>query len=298
MMRALVWMVLWATAISPALAERNPKTSSERSRPTKPRNRETKPKPHKQAESLVLVEMETTFGEIVLELDADHAPISVKNFLRYVDEGFYDGTIFHRVVPHFLIQGGGYMPSLMRKTAGLHPPIRNEWDNGLQHKPLTIAAARFPGKPDSATSEFFINMVDNPRLDRPQEDGAGYAVFGRVVAGKEVIENIRTADLDIHPRYQVPSGNPVTPMTPIVIISARRLDDEGEGIDSPGNPGETDDLQRDKRSRARDSSTKRRSSRPPSDQTRSQDRQSPEKSERKPPEKSRRKPREDRDSPK
>ena len=122
--------------------------------------------------------MKTTLGDIVLELDAEKAPISTLNFLKYAQAGFYEGTIFHRVIPNFMIQGGGLTPDLEKKKDGLMPPIKNEWKNDLKNKTWTIAMAR-TGIPDSATSQFFINVKDNGGLDRPGARGAAYAVFGK-----------------------------------------------------------------------------------------------------------------------
>jgi FKBP-type peptidyl-prolyl cis-trans isomerase len=133
------------------------------------------------------VKMETSLGTIALELNGDKAPISVANFLRYVDEGFYNGTIFHRVISNFMIQGGGMDAELNRKST--HEPIKNEWQNGLKNVRGSIAMARTQ-VPDSATSQFYINVKDNPALDMPR-GGAAYAVFGRVVDGMDVVDQIR-----------------------------------------------------------------------------------------------------------
>ncbi len=126
------------------------------------------------------VKLETTSGDIIIELNPEKAPISTENFITYVKEGFYDGTIFHRIIPGFMAQGGGFTPDFQQKPT--HAPIKNEADNGLKNKRGTIAMARTPN-PDSATSQFFINYQDNPSLDHrgktPQ--GWGYAVFGEVV---------------------------------------------------------------------------------------------------------------------
>jgi cyclophilin family peptidyl-prolyl cis-trans isomerase len=131
--------------------------------------------------------MNTSMGDILLELNGEKAPISVANFLSYTDKGFYDGTIFHRVIPGFMIQGGGFTEGLTKKSTD--PPIKNEWQNGLKNVRGSIAMAR-TGQPDSATCQFFINTVDNPGLDLPR-GGAAYAVFGRVVAGMDTVEKIR-----------------------------------------------------------------------------------------------------------
>lgn len=131
--------------------------------------------------------IKTSLGDMTLELDQEKAPESVKNFLRYVDEGFYNGTIFHRVINSFMIQGGGFTPDMQRKRT--YDPIRNEAKNGLKNERGTIAMAR-TNQPHSATSQFFINHVDNTNLDYPSFDGWGYAVFGRVTQGLETLDRI------------------------------------------------------------------------------------------------------------
>jgi len=136
-----------------------------------------------------IVKMETSMGDIVLMLDSANAPVSTENFLAYTKEGFYDGTIFHRVISNFMIQGGGFTADMDKKDT--KPGIKNEWDNGLKNDRGTIAMARLGGRPDSATSQFFINVVDNARLSERQRDGAGYAVFGAVIEGMEVVDNIK-----------------------------------------------------------------------------------------------------------
>jgi len=165
------------------------------------------------------VKMTTSLGEIVLELDAEKAPITVLNFLEYADSGFYNGTIFHRVMKDFMIQGGGYTPDMEEKS-GKRPPIRNEWRNGLKNTRGTIAMARLGGQADSATAQFFINVVDNDGLDKPR-DGAAYAVFGKVVEGMEVVDAIRNTEVIRHPKY--PSSDAVTPKEPVVIQSVTLL---------------------------------------------------------------------------
>ena len=133
--------------------------------------------------------IETTFGTITLELDADKAPATVENFAQYAKSGHYDGTIFHRVIDGFMIQGGGYTKSMDEKPT--RAPIRNEAMNGLKNKRGTIAMAR-TSVVDSATSQFFINLVDNDFLDfvSPTPQGFGYAVFGKVIDGMEVVDKI------------------------------------------------------------------------------------------------------------
>ncbi len=160
------------------------------------------------------VKMETSLGDIVIELNGEKAPISTLNFLRYAEEGYYNGTIFHRVMPGFMIQGGGFTSSLNKKTDGLHPGIKNEWTNRLRNYRGTISMARLGGQPDSGTSQFFINVVDNPALDKAQRDGAAYAVFGKVVEGIETVDAIRNTETEENPKYP---GGKVVPVTPVVI---------------------------------------------------------------------------------
>jgi peptidyl-prolyl cis-trans isomerase A (cyclophilin A) len=134
-----------------------------------------------------LVLMETSRGNVKLELFRNEAPVSVRNFLAYAASGFYDGTIFHRVIRGFMIQGGGFDAEFRQKETRL--PIRNEADNGLKNRRGTMAMAR-TSDPDSATAQFFINLVDNRMLDHPSPDGHGYAVFGRVIEGMDVVDGI------------------------------------------------------------------------------------------------------------
>ena len=146
-----------------------------------------------------LVDMTTTKGTLRIELDEAHAPQTVENFLSYVAKGHYDGTIFHRVIKGFMVQGGGFVPGMDQKPTDA--PITNEANNGLRNDHYTIAMAR-TSVPDSATSQFFINVVDNAFLDAANaRDGHGYAVFGRVVEGMDVVDQIRvvpTAPKGVH----------------------------------------------------------------------------------------------------
>jgi peptidyl-prolyl cis-trans isomerase B (cyclophilin B) len=141
------------------------------------------------------IELDTTKGKIVLELDAHSAPKTVKNFLAYVDAGFYDGTIFHRVIPGFMVQGGGFTADMKQK--GTRPPIDNEADNGLRNERGTIAMAR-TSDPHSATAQFFINTVNNDFLNyrNKSSQGWGYAVFGRVTEGMAVVDAISQVKTD------------------------------------------------------------------------------------------------------
>lgn len=183
---------------------------------------------------LVYVSMQTTAGEIVLELNADRAPVSVQNFLDHAERKDYDGTIFHRVMPSFVIQGGGWTTEFKERekldAAAGRPDTRiaNEWRNGLKNKQGTIAMAREEA-PDTATREFYINVADNPKLDtaRANTGNAGYAVFGKVVRGMEVVEAIRTGPTAPRPDLKVDDGsmNDV-PIQPVVITRVLRLSEE------------------------------------------------------------------------
>ncbi len=160
------------------------------------------------------VTMKTSLGEIEIELYADKAPITVKNFLDYVQAKYYDGTIFHRVIPAFMIQGGGFSPDMQQKST--NAPIKNEAGNGLKNVPGTLAMAR-TGVVDSATAQFFINTKENTFLDHRDESpsGFGYAVFGKVSKGLDVvkkIEGVATANKGPHQNV---------PVTPVVIESVR-----------------------------------------------------------------------------
>lgn len=158
-----------------------------------------------------LVKLETSMGDIVIELYRNKAPATVKNFLEYAESGFYDGTIFHRVIDNFMIQGGGFTEAMQQKPT--RAPIRNEADNGLRNELYTIAMAR-TSNPNSATSQFFINVRNNTSLNRPSPDGHGYAVFGKVVDGMDVVDRIKA----------VPTGrlgpHDDVPRTPVVINRA------------------------------------------------------------------------------
>jgi cyclophilin family peptidyl-prolyl cis-trans isomerase len=163
------------------------------------------------------VRLVTDYGAIELELYAAAAPLTVRNFLNYVESGYYDGTIFHRVIRGFMIQGGGFLPGMKPKPAGV--PIRNEADNGLKNLAGTIAMAR-TADPHSATAQFFINTVDNPFLDHRDKTAAGwgYAVFGKVIEGMEVVKRIEAVPTrNLGPYENVPSVD-------IVIRRIERID--------------------------------------------------------------------------
>jgi peptidyl-prolyl cis-trans isomerase B (cyclophilin B) len=162
------------------------------------------------------VALETDKGRIVLELYPDKAPKTVQNFLDYVDAGHYNHTIFHRVIPNFMIQGGGLGASMQEKPT--RPPIKNEADNGLKNRRGTIAMARTQ-VPDSATAQFFINTVDNPFLDFKNKtiQGWGYAVFGEVVEGMDVVDAIAKVKTGSR------GGHQDVPLDTVMIIKAERL---------------------------------------------------------------------------
>ncbi|MDR3430481.1 MAG: peptidylprolyl isomerase A [Rouxiella aceris] len=163
------------------------------------------------AETHVL--LTTSAGNIELELDNAKAPVSVKNFVDYVQSGFYNNTIFHRVIPGFMVQGGGFTGNMQQKST--NAPIKNEADNGLRNLRGTISMARTADK-DSATSQFFLNVADNAFIDHGQRD-FGYAVFGKIVKGMDVVDKISSVKTDnVGPYQNVPS-------TPIVLLSAKVL---------------------------------------------------------------------------
>jgi peptidyl-prolyl cis-trans isomerase A (cyclophilin A)/peptidyl-prolyl cis-trans isomerase B (cyclophilin B) len=157
------------------------------------------------------VSLKTTMGEIVLELDQEKAPKTVANFLQYVKSGHYKGTIFHRVIDGFMIQGGGMDAKLVPKKT--NKPVQNEANNGLRNVPYSVAMAR-TADPDSATSQFFINVAENTPLDYPGRDGFGYTVFGKVIQGQEVVDKIKGVVVDDV------KGQQNVPVVPIVIQSA------------------------------------------------------------------------------
>lgn len=164
------------------------------------------------------VAIETNHGRIVLELNADAAPETVANFLSYVDDGFYDGTIFHRVIPGFMVQGGGFDKDMNQKSSG--EPIRNEADNGLKNEVGAISMARTQD-PHSATAQFFINVNDNDFLNHtaPNAQGWGYAVFGKVTEGMDIVRQIES----------VPTGrsgmHQDVPQEPVVMERVKRVED-------------------------------------------------------------------------
>ena len=161
------------------------------------------------------VEMQTSLGAIVIELDAEKAPQTVANFVQYAKDGHYNGTIFHRVIDGFMIQGGGFAKDMREKPT--RAPIQNEAKNGLKNARGTIAMARRPD-PHSASAQFFINHHDNAALDYPSRDGWGYAVFGKVVGGQAVVDKIaKVATGNVGPHQNVP-------LEAVVISSVKVID--------------------------------------------------------------------------
>ena len=162
-------------------------------------------------EGQVVVKLQTTLGDIDIALNPDKAPETVKNFLTYVDEGFYNGTIFHRIVPGFVIQGGGLEATMREKAT--HAPIQNEAGNGLKNDRYTVAMAR-TSDPHSATSQFYINLTDNNALNYTSATmgGYGYAVFGKVIRGQDIVDKIAGVKV-----------SQSVPLEPVVIIKAARV---------------------------------------------------------------------------
>ncbi len=150
--------------------------------------------------------LKTSMGDITLELYPEKAPKSVANFLDYVKGGHYNGTIFHRVIGNFMVQGGGFDKDMKQKPT--NPPIENEAKNGLKNEPYTLAMAR-TSAPHSASAQFFINVNDNSFLNHPGQDGWGYAVFGKVVKGKEVVDKIKAVETTSSGMYQNVPAKPV-----------------------------------------------------------------------------------------
>lgn len=173
------------------------------------------------------VKFETSLGSFTVELYAEKAPLSVANFLQYVNDKHYDGTVFHRVIPGFVAQGGGFDKGMNQKP--VRKPIALESKNGLKNDTGTLAMAR-TGDPNSATSQFYINLNNNGMLNHPQPDGHGYAVFGKVVEGMDVVSKMAT----------VPTGNAGgmddVPRTPILVTTARVLPDANAAKNTPKKP--------------------------------------------------------------
>ncbi|MEJ2455926.1 MAG: peptidylprolyl isomerase [Candidatus Thiodiazotropha sp.] len=163
-----------------------------------------------------MITLTTNLGPIVIELDEQNAPKTCENFKQYVKDGFFDGTIFHRVIDNFMIQGGGFMPGMIQKQT--RDPIENEAKNKLSNEIGTIAMARTM-EPHSATAQFFINVSNNKFLDHPGQDGWGYCVFGKVISGMEVVNQIKGVDTTTR------AGHQDVPVDDIVIEKAEISED-------------------------------------------------------------------------
>jgi peptidyl-prolyl cis-trans isomerase B (cyclophilin B) len=170
------------------------------------------PTDKKNYEGRTMVKLETTKGDIVIEVNETAAPVTAANFLQYVQDGFYDGMIFHRVIPNFMIQGGGFTPDMKQKPT--RPPIVNEAKNGLKNKRGALAMAR-TNDPNSATGQFFINHVDNANLDYSGPRNPGYAVFGQVVEGMDVVDVIAKVKTGTNGMFQD------VPVEAVIIKSAK-----------------------------------------------------------------------------
>jgi cyclophilin family peptidyl-prolyl cis-trans isomerase len=201
----------------PLVANQTVKTSTDNAAQNHdaPNSKTNNPPPHEDKKMNPVVVIETSLGTIEAELDLEKAPLSVANFLKYTDEGFYNGTIFHRVIPGFMIQGGGFTEAMVQKPT--HSSVKNEAGNGLKNVTGTLAMARTMVV-DSATAQFFINVHDNDFLNHRNNspEGFGYAVFGKVISGMDVVDKIRL----------VPTGSKQgyddVPKTPVVIKSIHR----------------------------------------------------------------------------
>ena len=160
-----------------------------------------------------MIRFETTLGNFTIELYEDKAPVSAENFLKYVDEGFFDGTVFHRIVPGFVIQGGGFAEDMSQKKN--HPPIKNEADNGVKNTRGTLSMAR-TNDINSATLQFFVNLKDNDFLDHTRGN-FGYAVFGKVTEGMDVIDKIAAVKTGRRRGFED------VPLDPVIMTSVRRV---------------------------------------------------------------------------
>ncbi len=209
-------ILMQPTKSDPAVAQLAAQVEPESAEKAEPATAE--PVEDAQEERYMYFEMKTSMGDIYLQLDNELAPITVDNFLTYAESGFYDGTIYHRVMSNFMIQGGGFDKDMNQKK--VEDGIFNEWKNGLKNVRGSISMARQGGRPDSATSQFFINVVDNRGLDMPQRDGAGYAVFGRVVKGMEVVDKIREVAVTSKGMHQN------VPVDVVLIEKVSRMSDE------------------------------------------------------------------------
>ncbi|MDX2217855.1 MAG: peptidylprolyl isomerase [Burkholderiales bacterium] len=203
---ALGSMILSALLSLPAVAQQKPADAKAKPADAKASKSSCTPLKDKP-----MVKLHTNLGVITIQLDKEKAPISSENFVKYVEAGFYNGTIFHRVINNFMIQGGGFTADMSQKPT--RPPIQNEAKNGLKNDIYTLAMARTPS-PHSASAQFFINVKNNDFLNFPGQDGWGYAVFGKVVEGMEVVDKIKTV------KTGVKGGMPDVPVETVTIEKA------------------------------------------------------------------------------
>ena len=203
-----------------ALAQTEGKEAEEQPAPAEAAEKEKKAE-EKETVSNPLVVFETTKGKMTIELYPEEAPITVENFLTYVNEGFFNGTVFHRVIPRFVIQGGGMTADMERKKT--HAPIKNEADNGLKNLRGTLSMARTTD-PNSATSQFFVNLNDNAPLDY-SETSAGYAVFGKVIRGMDVVDAIAAVKTTTKGQYRDVPAQPIT-VTKAYVKTEDKADDK------------------------------------------------------------------------
>lgn len=209
--------LLCIAAMCVAMVMASPAIAQDKSKGEEPQKKDTAMSDKPKIADREYVRMKTNMGDMVIELNREKAPITVENFLRYIDEGFYDGTIFHRVIKTFVIQGGGFDQDMNKKQT--HEGIQNEWRNGLKNDRGTLSMARLPNQPNSATSQFFINIRDNSPLDTPR-DGAAYAVFGKVIDGMDVVDKIKEV------QTTTKNGMGDVPAEPVIIEHVWRLDPE------------------------------------------------------------------------
>jgi cyclophilin family peptidyl-prolyl cis-trans isomerase len=242
-------LTLLATAALFGLAGCGPDSSSSSSSAPPPAPAANTPAPSADTPVIgkVPIVIETSMGTIEAELDADKAPISVTNFVHYIKKGHYDGTVFHRIIPTFMIQGGGFDEQLKEKSTDA--PIKNESQNGLHNERGTLAMAR-TSDPDSATSQFFINVVDNTaKLDYPNPDGVGYAVFGKVTKGMDIVDKIKDVATTSKELTQNAGGQEIkapaedVPVENVVIKSIKLADASKPAGDeaAPSSGGNTPD---------------------------------------------------------
>jgi cyclophilin family peptidyl-prolyl cis-trans isomerase len=216
LMSAMILMVGCKGKKKPAAEPNSPDINQPQAKKVPAEAAPVSPKGSAEADKIIeehkMVKLETSKGDIVIELNETAAPVTSANFLKYVQDGFYDGTIFHRVIPGFMIQGGGFTPDMTQKTT--RAPITNEARNGLKNDRGSVAMARTTD-PDSATAQFFINHIDNGPLNYSGPRNPGYAVFGKVTEGMDVVDAIAKVNTSTKGPYEN------VPVEPVIIKSAK-----------------------------------------------------------------------------